>query len=139
MVSFVEERSGLAWSADTQDHIWNPLMLAAALYHDAQRNIRWDLLLVGVVLPGDSTLGRGTSSMSCAEASCLVTGRPDQAFLLYAWARLFRDARKGRSRDDRASVLAWLQKMDCRNKLLDYKARHGVTPCPKTLIRCMKS
>ena len=71
---------------------------------------------------------------TAAEASEIVTGRPDQVLLLSMWACLFGEA-QGLCPEKLDEVLKFLEGAECVAAIKDFKAANdGIPPCPGTLV-----
>ena len=71
---------------------------------------------------------------SAADASHMITGRPDQALFLSMWACLFKEV-EARYADDLSEVLKLLQHPLCENVIETFlQANDSVAPCPVVLV-----
>ena len=140
IVEGVSDDTGLQWNRYTAAHLVRKLLLGWLTHSGAAGGIDWAEVplraLPQTVLPDVKELMPAgfTPDCSAAEASDMITGRPDQALLLSMWACLFGDveAKWPQELDD---ILKFLRGPRCSVALQQFKtANKDVTPCPAVLL-----
>ena len=140
IVEGVSDDTGLQWNRYTVAHLVRKLLLGWLTHSGAAGGIDWAEVplraLPQTVLPDVKELMPAgfTPDCSAAEASDMMTGRPDQALLLSMWACLFGDveAKWPQELDD---ILKFLRGPRCSVALQQFKtANKDVTPCPAVLL-----
>ena len=139
-LTVVAEKSGTQWQAFTVSHLVRKLLLAHVVHGADVAQLPWHRLPMGflpaTVLPDAKDLVAKAFPRNCsaADASQMVTGRPDQALLLSMWACVFSEVedRWPKRLDDN---LQYLREPQVQITIGSSKgANNGVAPGPASLL-----
>ena len=138
IVHRIDEESGMRAKGYVLKNVIRKMVVCAIQYHGAASRSSWSDILVKelrhITPDCHKALAKFPASFSVADASDMVCGRRDHGVFLSMWACLFGEVAK--LWPDRLNDMKRLLSSEqCVQILAAFKARHGVAPCPVTLMR----